>query len=124
MKPLAQGARRLIVECGLAAVNHGLTHHAWTIHAALPELVTDPAARRLLEAMMMIGLGRDGSAARLLEGTPGPEGALLRQLIGTASDDSSSLFLSDLTRSIHGHHRHRTHDAGTASATETERHAD
>ncbi|MGT0250530.1 EscG/YscG/SsaH family type III secretion system needle protein co-chaperone [Burkholderia pyrrocinia] len=81
MSPLSAAARRLIVEAGLAAVNHGLHREAWAIHAALPELIPDTHDRLALEAVMLIGLGRSGSAARLLERAGAPHARLLTPLL-------------------------------------------
>lgn len=75
------GIRRLIVEAGLAAVNHGLYREAWAIHAALPTLIPDAHDRRAIEAVMLIGLGRIGSAARLLEHAPAQHASLLASLL-------------------------------------------
>ncbi|WDD90568.1 EscG/YscG/SsaH family type III secretion system needle protein co-chaperone (plasmid) [Burkholderia sp. FERM BP-3421] len=81
MSPLSADARRLIVEAGLAAVNHGLHREAWAIHAALPALIPDAHDRLALEAVMLIGLGRSGSAARLLERASAQHAQLLAPLL-------------------------------------------
>ncbi|RXV65299.1 EscG/YscG/SsaH family type III secretion system needle protein co-chaperone [Burkholderia stabilis] len=73
--------RRLIVEAGLAAVNHGLYREAWAIHSALPTLIPDANDRRAIEVVMLIGLGRIGSAARLLEQAPAQHAKLLSPLL-------------------------------------------
>ncbi|MDN7673338.1 EscG/YscG/SsaH family type III secretion system needle protein co-chaperone [Burkholderia oklahomensis] len=136
MTALARDVRRLLVECGLAAVNHGLARHAWAIYDALPALVADPADRRLVEATMLIGLGRDGPAARLLASMPGPEAALLRGLLAPTSACVSahastpvaagarSPFPSEFARSLHGHHRRATRATDAASDAANGRDAD
>ncbi|WP_082728269.1 EscG/YscG/SsaH family type III secretion system needle protein co-chaperone [Burkholderia mayonis] len=136
MTALAQDVRRLLVECGLAAVNHGLARHAWAIYDALPALVADPADRRLVEATMLIGLGRDGSAARLLASMPGPEAALLRGLLAPSAASVASVasasvaagaaapFPSEFARSLHGHHRRATRATHAASDAADGRDAD
>ncbi|WP_082722434.1 EscG/YscG/SsaH family type III secretion system needle protein co-chaperone [Burkholderia mayonis] len=140
MTALAQDVRRLLVECGLAAVNHGLARHAWAIYDALPALIADPADRRLVEATMLIGLGRDGSAARLLASTPGPEAALLRGLLAPSSASASASAASaafasvaagtaapfpfEFARSLHGHHRRATRATNAASDAADGRDAD
>nr|WP_232450523.1 EscG/YscG/SsaH family type III secretion system needle protein co-chaperone [Burkholderia ubonensis] len=74
-------ARRLIVEAGIAAVNHGLYREAWAIHAALPALIPDAGDRCTVEAVMLIGLGRTGSAARLIKNVPTPYAEQLAPLL-------------------------------------------
>jgi type III secretion system SsaH family protein len=81
MTLLSPEARRLIVEAGLAAVNHGLPREAWAIHAALPALIPDPRDRRALEVVMLVGLGRTGSAERLIDGAPREHALLLAALL-------------------------------------------
>ncbi|WP_063533131.1 EscG/YscG/SsaH family type III secretion system needle protein co-chaperone [Burkholderia sp. MSMB1589WGS] len=81
MTPLSAAARRLIVEAGLAAVNHGLHREAWAIHAALSALIPDAHDRLALEAVMLIGLGRSESAARLLERAGAQHARLLAPLL-------------------------------------------
>ncbi|OJA97498.1 EscG/YscG/SsaH family type III secretion system needle protein co-chaperone [Burkholderia ubonensis] len=81
MNLLSADARRLIVEAGLAAVNHGLHREAWAIHAALPALILDARDRLALEAVMLIGLGRTGSAARLLERASAQQVQLLAPML-------------------------------------------
>jgi type III secretion system SsaH family protein len=81
MSMLPADARRLIVEAGLAAVNHGLQREAWAIHAALPVLIPDVHDRRAVEAVLLIGLGRTGSAARLIERASEPHARLLAPLL-------------------------------------------
>ncbi|WP_063889467.1 MULTISPECIES: EscG/YscG/SsaH family type III secretion system needle protein co-chaperone [Burkholderia] len=117
MTALSQDARRLLVECGLAAVNHGLARHAWAIYDALPALVAATGDRRLVEATMLIGLGRDGCAARLLASMPGPDAALLRGLLAPAHAPSGAPppFSSEFARSLHGHHSRATRAPDAAS---------
>ncbi|WP_080440015.1 EscG/YscG/SsaH family type III secretion system needle protein co-chaperone [Burkholderia ubonensis] len=81
MNQIDAEARRRIVEAGLAACNHGLLQQAWAIYGALPRLIADPGHRNLIEAVMLVGLGRDGSAARLLEQMSGPEADIARRLL-------------------------------------------
>ncbi|WP_080422694.1 EscG/YscG/SsaH family type III secretion system needle protein co-chaperone [Burkholderia ubonensis] len=81
MTALSAAARRLIVEAGLAAVNHGLHREAWAIHSALPALILDVRDRLAIEAVMMIGLGRSESAARLLERAGAQHARLLAPLL-------------------------------------------
>ncbi|RQR48093.1 EscG/YscG/SsaH family type III secretion system needle protein co-chaperone [Burkholderia sp. Bp9126] len=110
MTTLEQAVHRLIVECGLAATNHGLTGHAWAIYDMLPVLVSDPADRRLIEATMLIGFGHDGAAERLLEQAVGPQAAVLRQLLAPRSlaDNAPPSHSSDFSRIIDGYRYNAT----------------
>lgn len=80
MNLLAEDVRRLIVEAGLVAVNHGLLAQAHAIRAAHGDLIDDPELRKLLDAAMLIGLGARASAERLLVGDASPEAQVLRRL--------------------------------------------
>lgn len=80
MNGLDEDVRRLIVEAGLVAVNHGLLAQAHAIRAAHGDLVDDPDLRKLLDAAMLIGLGARTSAERLLVGDASPEAQVLRRL--------------------------------------------
>ncbi|GLU33135.1 EscG/YscG/SsaH family type III secretion system needle protein co-chaperone [Trinickia caryophylli] len=76
--------RQLIVEAGLAAVNHGLLAEARAIRDALPDLVAAPELRRLLDAAILIGLGERDAAAKLLQADSSSEAQLLRTLLQPA----------------------------------------
>ncbi|RKT98759.1 EscG/YscG/SsaH family type III secretion system needle protein co-chaperone [Burkholderia sp. Nafp2/4-1b] len=118
MTTLAADVRRLLVECGLAAANHNLVQHAWDIYEALPTLLSAPGDRRLVEAAMLIGLGRDGQAARLLASTPGSEAALLRSLIAPSNaplNATATSFHPNSQESIHGNNSRATRTPGTGN---------
>ncbi|BBE08747.1 Probable type III secretion apparatus [Mycoavidus cysteinexigens] len=83
MSRLDQDVCRLIVEVGLAAVNHALLDDAQIIHAALIDLVMDLSQRQVLEATMLIGLGQPQAALQLLAQHTQPEAELLRQLLAS-----------------------------------------
>ncbi|MCX8565614.1 MAG: type III secretion system protein, SsaH family [Glomeribacter sp. 1016415] len=83
MRQLDQDVRRLMVELGLAAVNHGLLDDAQMIHAALIDLVADPSQRQVLAATMLIGLGQPQAALQLLAQQTQAEAELLRQLLAS-----------------------------------------
>lgn len=80
MKTLPDDVRRLIVESGLVAVNHGMPGEAQTIRTALGDLVDAPELQKLLDAAMLIGLGAHTCAERQLVGDGSPEAQLLRRM--------------------------------------------
>jgi len=80
MKALDETLRRLVVEAGLVAVNHGLRPQALAIRDALGDLVAQPELLRLIDAAMLIGLGASDSAEQRLVGDASPEAQLLRRL--------------------------------------------
>jgi type III secretion system SsaH family protein len=73
--------RQLLAEVALVAVNHGFFREARVILAALPDLIDDPSTRQILEAAILIGLGEQNAAAKLLEGTQSAEADMLRGLV-------------------------------------------
>lgn len=75
--------RQLIVEAGLAAANHGMRNHVFTIEAALSELVACEHARRIINATMLIGVGDTGAAEQLLLDDASPQAQLLQALLGS-----------------------------------------
>lgn len=83
MNGLDKDVCRLIVELGLAAVNHSLIDNAQIIRAALTDLIVDPSQRHVLEATLLIGLGQPQAALKLLSEHPRPEAELLRQLLAS-----------------------------------------
>jgi type III secretion system SsaH family protein len=81
MSAVESEIRRLIVEAGLVAVNHGFMGEAHAIREALPDLVAAPRLRDLIDAVMLIGLGEREEAARLLNGDASDEAETLRMLL-------------------------------------------
>lgn len=73
--------RQLIVQAGLAAANHGMRNHVFTIHAALDELVACEHARRIITATLLIGVGDTDAAEQLLLDDASPQAQLLRGLL-------------------------------------------
>ncbi|NMP26474.1 EscG/YscG/SsaH family type III secretion system needle protein co-chaperone [Rahnella sp. SAP-1] len=86
MISLDASLRRLIVETGLVAVNHGFITQTQTILAALPHLSDNLQARTIIEATMLIGLGNNNAASVLLQGNVSSEAQLLRQLISQSAN--------------------------------------
>jgi type III secretion system SsaH family protein len=99
--------RRLVVEAGLAAVNHGLLPEARAIHAALVDLVPAAEPRRLLEATMLIGLGEQEDAERLLENDTSVEADTLRMLLRDRRAKAFDLRGAQFTRLNHHTHSHK-----------------
>ncbi|PTB18605.1 EscG/YscG/SsaH family type III secretion system needle protein co-chaperone [Trinickia symbiotica] len=96
--------RRLVVQAGLAAVNHGLFAEAQAIRAALVDLVPAPDLRRLLEATILIGLGELEEAAHLLENDASAEAGTLRLLLPekrAGAVDPRAVHFAPLTRHTH-----------------------
>lgn len=91
MKPLESDICRLLCECALAAVNHGLLPQAETIRIALPHLVSAPADRRILEATLLIGLHQPHEAMKLLSNDPSSEASTLRHLMESPHRAPSAL---------------------------------
>lgn len=81
MTGLSREVRRLVAEAGLAAVNHGLYREAESIRLALPWLVEDDSARRILDASLLLGLGQTEAAMRRLDGDTSTEAGVLRRLL-------------------------------------------
>lgn len=72
---------QLIVETGLAAVNHGLPQQAESVRLALPHLTDNHHARLIIEASLLIGQGYPHTAQCLLQTNHSSEAQLLRRLI-------------------------------------------
>jgi type III secretion system SsaH family protein len=66
MTPIDDSARRLVLEAGFAAVNHGLAAPAAVVLDALPWLVPQEAPRALSRALLLYGIGRGDEALALL----------------------------------------------------------
>lgn len=94
MNVLERDVCRIVCETGLAAVNHGFIEQAETIRSALPHLVSDPAALRILQATLLIGLSHVHEALELLAGDASDEANTLRRLIDSASREALPLATS------------------------------
>lgn len=80
---LERPARRLIVEAGLAAANHGMRQEMAAIQGALDDLINCAHTRRIIGATMLIGTGQTSMALHLLLGDSSPEAQLLRALVNS-----------------------------------------
>ncbi|TDR76586.1 EscG/YscG/SsaH family type III secretion system needle protein co-chaperone [Paludibacterium purpuratum] len=76
--------RRLVVEAGFAAVNHGLQREMRTILASLPDWLDDPAVLAACQATLLFGLGDRAGAESRLDSADPVLCAPLRQLLGDA----------------------------------------
>ncbi|OHX19166.1 EscG/YscG/SsaH family type III secretion system needle protein co-chaperone [Chromobacterium sphagni] len=83
MKLLATDICRLVVETGLAAVNHGLYDEADAIRLAMPHLTENAHARKIVEATLLLGMGHAEAASSLLRGDSSEEAGMLRRLINS-----------------------------------------
>lgn len=86
MISLDASLRRLIVETGLVAVNHGFITQAQTVLAALPHLSDNQQARTIIEATLLIGLGNNHAASVVLQGNLSSEAQLLCRLINQSAN--------------------------------------
>jgi type III secretion system SsaH family protein len=85
MITLETSLRRLIVEIGLVAVNHGFQHQAKCILSALPNLTDNAHAKNIITATMQIGLGDSPAAMQTIKGDISDEAGLLRRLVASSS---------------------------------------
>lgn len=81
MISLDDGVRKLIIECGLAAVNNGLYLEAESIRNTLPCLTENEHARNIIDITMLIGMNNLYLAQEKLQGNLSHEAEILRQLI-------------------------------------------
>lgn len=86
MSELDKETRRLIVQAGVAAANHGLFAEAKTILDALPLLVKDPESYALLSAVLLYGTGQMKKAAEILSPIQGVEAEQLKQIFSGNSE--------------------------------------
>lgn len=83
--------KRLVVEAGIVAINHGLLKEAASILAALPYLISDQSARKTVAAILLLGLRRKADALAELEDEKTDEALALRCLIqGTSPAESAT----------------------------------
>ena len=83
--------KRLVVEAGIVAINHGLMKEAASILAALPYLISDQSTRKTIAAILLLGLKRKADALAELEGEQTDEALALRCLIqGTSPSESAT----------------------------------
>ncbi|MCC7005731.1 MAG: EscG/YscG/SsaH family type III secretion system needle protein co-chaperone [Ottowia sp.] len=73
--------RRLIVQAGLAAVNHGLYQDAEAILNALPLLVSDTLDCALLRACLLFGLNRVEEAMTYLDSLHNEQADALKAML-------------------------------------------
>jgi type III secretion system SsaH family protein len=81
MMLLELSLRRIIIEVGLTAVNHGFDIQAKVIREALPYLIENRQAHCIIEATLLIGLGENSSAISLLKNNFSKEADMLRKLL-------------------------------------------
>ncbi|WP_028534034.1 EscG/YscG/SsaH family type III secretion system needle protein co-chaperone [Paludibacterium yongneupense] len=86
MNAIDDDTRRLVVEAGFAAVNHGLSACATQVLEALPWLVPLPLPRAQSRALLLFGLGRRDEAFALLDSTDDIAARDLRRLLASAAN--------------------------------------
>ncbi|AUH50665.1 EscG/YscG/SsaH family type III secretion system needle protein co-chaperone [Chromobacterium sp. ATCC 53434] len=89
MKSLETNICKLVVETGLAAVNHGLYDEADSIRLAMPHLTENPHAQKIVEATLLLGMGHARAASSLLHGDRSEEAEMLRSLIKRIDEPQS-----------------------------------
>lgn len=80
MTVLSKSCRQLIVESGIAGVNHNFLKESREIMEALPFLVPDPDVRLPCHALLLHGLGETEKAIDLLKDSRLKENILLRKI--------------------------------------------
>jgi len=77
--------RRLVLEAGFAAVNHGLRGEMRAILAALPDWLDDPELLAGSQAILLFGLGDRAGALRQFDGMDPSVCAPMRQWLRDAA---------------------------------------
>jgi type III secretion system SsaH family protein len=81
MMPLDKEVSRLIVQAGVAAINHGLLTEANVILDALDNLVDNLEHRSLLRAVLLFGTQQEQAAWRCLDNSTSDKANVLRDLL-------------------------------------------
>lgn len=81
MMAFDKNVSRLIVQAGIAAINHGLLTEAKIVLAALDNLVDDLEQRSLLRALLLFGTQQEQAALRCLDSSPSDKASAFKDLL-------------------------------------------
>lgn len=81
MMALNKHVNRLIVQAGVAAINHGLLTEAKIILDALDALVDDVEPRLLLRSVLLFGTQQEQAAWRCLDNSTSDKANFLKDLL-------------------------------------------